>query len=129
MKTINYYETPEFKKGFKKLLKKYKTLEEDFKLVKKATIELFHVQEINNTSVFRVSGHYSEDVQIFIIKKFACKALKGRGAKSGIRVIYALHVQKYRVDFIEMYFKGTKENEDRVRIKMYLKDFFMKTTK
>jgi len=121
-KKINYGETPEFQKDFKKLLKKFRTLEEDLKLVKSAVVELFHVQKINNLSVFPIQGFCTETIQICKIKKFACKALKGRGSKSGIRVVYAFHCQSFKVDFIEMYFKGDKENEDRERIKLYLKN-------
>ena len=51
-----------------------------------------------------------------IFKKFACKALKGRGVQSGIRVIYAYFVKEDRVEFIEIYFKGDKASEDRHRI-------------
>lgn len=118
--TISYRETQEFKKDLKKLLKKYRSLKEDLKLVKIAVIELFHIQKINNLSVFPIPGFCTEEVQICKIKKFACKALKGRGSKSGIRVIYAFHAQTLRVDFIEIYFKGDRENEDRERIKRYL---------
>ena len=38
--------------------------------------------------------------------------LKGRGAASGIRVIFVWEESKRQVTFIEMYFKGDKENED-----------------
>jgi mRNA-degrading endonuclease RelE of RelBE toxin-antitoxin system len=110
---INYGETPEFQKDFKKLLKKFKSLEDDFELAKVAAIELFHIQKVNNLSTFPVQGLCTEKIQICKIKKFACKALKGRGSKSGIRVIYAFHCENYKVDFIEIYFKGEKENEDR----------------
>ena len=120
---INYGETPEFQKDFKKLLKKFKSLEDDFELAKVAAIELFHIQKVNNLSTFPVQGLCTEKIQICKIKKFACKALKGRGSKSGIRVIYAFHCENYKVDFIEIYFKGEKANEDRERIKAYLKDF------
>jgi len=41
---------------------------------------------------------------------------------SGIRVIYAFHTASFKVDFIEIYFKGEKENEDFGRIKEYLKN-------
>jgi len=92
-------------------------------LAKTAAIELYHVKKINNLSVFSISDFCTEEIQIYKIKKFACKALKGRGSKSGIRIIYAFHCQCCKVDFIEMYFKGEKENEDRERIKNYLKGF------
>jgi mRNA-degrading endonuclease RelE of RelBE toxin-antitoxin system len=118
---INYCETPEFQKDFKKLLKKFKTLEDDFELAKKAAIELFHLQKINNLSVFPIPGFSKEPIQIMKLKKFACKSLAGRGAKSGIRIIYAFNSESFQVEFIEIYFKGENENEDRDRIKTYLK--------
>jgi len=120
---INYGETPEFQKDFKRLLKKFKSLEDDLGLVKIAAIELFHIQKVNNLSVFPIQGFCTEEIQIYKIKKFACKVLKGRGSKSGIRIIYAFHCVNLKIDFIEMYFKGEKENEDRERIKDYLKNF------
>ncbi len=120
---INYDETSEFQKDFKKLSKRFKSLEEDFELAKKAAIELYHIQKINNLSVFPIQGFCTEEIQVCKIKKFACKALKGRGSKSGIRVIYAFHSNNLKIDFIEIYFKGDKENEDSERIKEYLKNF------
>ncbi|MCJ7740244.1 hypothetical protein MUP32_02920 [Candidatus Microgenomates bacterium] len=117
---ISYGETEEFKKDFKKLLKKYRSLEEDLELAKIAAIELFHLKKINNSSVFPIPGYCSGEILVCKLKKFACKALKGRGSKSGIRIIYAFHVKTLRVDFIEIYFKADQENEDRERIKNYL---------
>lgn len=118
--TISYEQTEEFQKDFKKLLKKYRSLEEDLELVKRAAIELFHLQKINNLSVFPIPGFCSEEILVCKIKKFACRALKGRGSKSGIRVIYAFHINILRVVFIEIYFKADQENEDRERIQKYL---------
>lgn len=120
---INYGETPEFQKDFKRLLKKFKSLEDDLKLAKVAAIELFHIQKVNNLSAFPIQGFGTEKIQVCKIKKFACRSLKGRGSKSGIRVIYAFHFKDCKVDFIEIYFKGEQENEDRDRIKEYLKNF------
>ena len=122
--TIIYNETAEFAYDFKKLLKKFQSLTEDLEVVKQYDIELFHCQKIDRHGIFEIENtENNENLQFFKIKKFACKALKGRGSKSGIRVIYAFHCQSYKVDFIEIYFKGEKENEDRKRIKNYLKNF------
>lgn len=118
--TISYGQTEEFKKDFKKLLKKYRSLEEDLELAKIAAIKLYHIKKINNLSIFPIPGYCAEDILICKLKKFACKALKGRGSKSGIRIIYAFHIKTLRVDFIEIYFKADQENEDRERIKQYL---------
>ncbi|MBU0722595.1 hypothetical protein KKH46_00025 [Patescibacteria group bacterium] len=118
---ITYGETPDFQKDFKKLLKKFKSLKDDWELMKIATIELFHIQKVNNSSIFPIQGFCAEKIQICKIKKFACRSLKGRGSKSGIRVIYAFHCKSCKVDFIEIYFKSEKENENRKRIKEYLR--------
>ena len=40
----------------------------------------------------------------------------GKGAQTGIRVIYAYFEENDRIEFIEIYYKGDKENEDRERI-------------
>ena len=44
-------------------------------------------------------------MQIYKLKKFACKALKGKGVRSGIRLIYAFYPKKFEVEFLEIYFK------------------------
>ena len=120
MSPITYKSTSGFEKDLKRLLKKLRTLEDDVEVAKKNAIELFHLTKIDNNSVEPIPNFCSDELKICKIKKFACKALKGRGVQSGIRVIYAYHVLTNTVDFIEMYFKGEKEMEDKERIKTYL---------
>ena len=50
------------------------------------------------------------------VKKIACKALKGRGVNSGLRLVYAWFPFREKIVFIELYFKGDKETEDKQRI-------------
>ncbi|KKS06264.1 MAG: hypothetical protein A2418_00355 [Candidatus Brennerbacteria bacterium RIFOXYC1_FULL_41_11] len=121
-KIIEYNEVDSFRKDLKQLCKKYKTLEEDLGIAKRNAIELYHAKRIDNQSVFPIPGFCTETVQIYKIKKIACKSLKGRGAKSGIRIIYAFDNDKFKVEFIEIYFKGEKINENQERIKEYLKN-------
>lgn len=129
---IEFVETDGFQKNIKQLLKKYRTLKEDLEVVKRDAIFLYHigrlgsdgiVRKIDNGSIFPIPGFCSEQVNVYKIKKFACKSIKGKGCKSGIRVIYAFHSSTSKVDFIEIYYKGEKENEDRDRIKNYLRNF------
>lgn len=117
---IKYEETSEFKKDFKKLSKRFRSLSDDFSIVKKAVIELRHEKKIDNQATFEIPGFNLEKNTFWKIKKFACKSLKGFGVKSGIRVIYRLQEENNLVLFLEIYFKGDKENEDRKRIKKYL---------
>lgn len=120
--TIKYAEIEPFKKEFKKLKKRFPTLDEDLKVAKKSAIELFHLFKIDNQSLFWIPGLNNEKYQIYKIKKFACKALKGRGVLSGIRIIYAYCSEKATVDFLEIYFKADKEKEDKDRIKVFLSE-------
>ena len=118
---ITYNSIDSFDKDLKRLAKKFPSLPEDLALVKRAAIELFHLKKINNQAVFPIPDFCSETFQVCKIKKFACRSLKGRGVKSGIRITYFFDVQKLEVVFIEMYFKSDQENENRERIREYLK--------
>ena len=107
---------PEFEKDFKKLSKRFRTLEEDFKTFVNTQLNLFHKQGIDNKGVLPISGLGIPNPKIYKAKKFACRSLKGRGVDSGIRVIYAYWEEWDKLEFIEVYFKGDKEIEDRDRI-------------
>lgn len=120
MTRINYRATVDFQRDLKRLLKKFPSLNDDIEVAKVFTIELFHLQNVNKQAIFPIPNFCAEELKICKLKKFACKALKGRGVKSGIRIIYAYYVPTKTVDFIEIYFKGESENEDKERIKEYL---------
>jgi len=66
--------------------------------------------------VVRISDLGIKHPKIYKARKFACKALRGKGAASGIRIIYAYYEQDDIIKFIEIYYKGVKENEDKDRI-------------
>ena len=53
---------------------------------------------------------------IIKVKKIACKALKGRGVNTGLRLIYAHFPDEQKIIFIELYHKNDKENEDKTTI-------------
>mgnify|MGYP000910955415 FL=1 len=119
---IEYNETNLFQKDLKHLLKKFPTLKDDIEIAKKNAIELYHINKIDNQSVFPIQGFCTSKIKVYKLKKFACKALKGRGSKSGIRIIYAFHLETSKVVFIQLYFKGEQLNEDKDRIKEYLRE-------
>ena len=106
---------PEFEKDMKRL-KRFSSLEEDLRMFIKVALNAFHKQNIDSRAIFHISNLGIHSPKIYKAKKFACKALKGKGAQSGIRVIYAYHEEKNWIEFIEIYYKGDKENEDRERI-------------
>ena len=114
---------PEFEKDIKRLLKRFKTLEEDLALFIKTQLNLYHKLGIDNKGVFSLSGLKMNYPQIYKAKKFASRSLKGKGVHSGIRVIYAYFEEKDTIELIEIYYKGDKKNEDRNRILKYYGGF------
>lgn len=110
---------PEFEKDLKKLAKRFTSLEDDLKIFIKVAMNAFHKQNVDSKAIFHISDPGIHSPEIYKAKKFACKALKGKGARSGIRVIYAYHEDQDKVEFIELYYKGNKEIENRERIIKY----------
>jgi len=108
--------TEEFKKDLKKLKKRFKTLDEDLETFVRVQLKAYHKLNIDNGGVVRISELGIETPEIYKARKFACKSLKGKGANSGIRIIYAYYKEEDIIEFIEIYFKGDKEKEDRKRI-------------
>lgn len=118
---VRYEETPEFVRDFKKLLKKFRTLADDFETAKRNAVELLHIYKVDNQSIEKIAGAGNvEEVVFYKVRKFACRSLKGRGAQSGIRVVYAFFPKEQKVVFLEIYFKAQKANEDRGRIAEFL---------
>ena len=109
---MTYDELHEFKKDFKKLLKKYRTLKDDLEVVRKV---LVIKPDASPPFSFRIDNLGLETC-IIKVKKIACKALKGRGVNSGLRLVYAYFDKEQQIIFIELYHKNIKENEDRQRI-------------
>lgn len=109
----------EFEKDFKKLTKRFKTLDDDIETFINRQLKLTHKLGVDNKGVVHISGLGIESPKIYKAKKFACKALKGRGGMSGIRIIYAYYETNDVIEFIEIYFKGDKANEDKQRIIKY----------
>lgn len=107
---------PEFEKEFKKLLKKFQSLDEDLDVFIDKQLVLTHKLGVDNGGVVRIADLGIEEPKVYKVKKFACKSLKGKGAQSGIRIIYSYSSTRDVVEFIEIYYKGEKENEDRARI-------------
>jgi mRNA-degrading endonuclease RelE of RelBE toxin-antitoxin system len=117
---------PEFEKDLKKLAKRYPTLEGDIQNFINASLTPYHTEGIVTGGIVEIPDLGATEPKIFKVLKFACRSLKGRGVKSGIRITYAFFESTEKIEFIEIYFKQDHENEDRNRIKSYLK---MKTVK
>ena len=112
---------PEFNRDIKKLLKKFKTLEDDVEIFIKNELNLYHKLKIDNKGIFQLPGLQLQMPKVYKARKFACRSLKGKGVQSGIRVIYAYFEEEDRIELIEIYYKGDKESEDRERILKHYK--------
>ena len=110
---MNFNELPEFKKECKRFAKKYKSLPNDLKEFR----NVISIVPLGNSKHFNIVTQ-TESAKIIKARLF-CRYLKG----SSLRIIYSHIKEKERIDFIELYFKGNKNNEDRERIKKYLKFF------
>jgi len=116
MSRITFDELPEFGTDLKKLLKKYRSLNEDLEVLR---IDLNDEPGERPPFSFRISG-LGIKTCIIKVKKIACRSLKGRGVNSGLRLVYAHFEKEGEIVFTEIYHKNDKENEDRERI---LKNF------
>lgn len=107
---MNFNETPEFLREFKRLRKKHKSLPDDMANFRKAV----------GKEPVGISKHFhvlTETERLQIVKaRFACQYLRG----AAMRIIYAYIQEEQHIEFIEPYFKGDKANEDRERIRRYL---------
>lgn len=107
----HFNQLPEFEKEFSQLSRKYPSLIEDLEKLEK----LISINPVGLGTNF-VTIHHAPQVKI-VKTRFACKSLRDRS----IRIIYAYHEYITTFVHIEIYSKGDKDNEDRERIKHYLK--------
>lgn len=103
---MNFKNTQKFQRDFKKLSKKYKSLDNDLAEFKKILKELplgigKHFNVITQTEILHI-----------VKARLFCRYLKG----SSLRIIYSYFKQKQRIEFIELYSKNNKESEDEKRI-------------
>lgn len=110
--------TREFIRDFKKLVKKYRTLNKDLERFK----NLIYFSPIIKNKHFAILHKFKN---ILICKaRLHCEYLYGYE----LRIIYAYHEKTNEIEFIEfieLYFKGDKEREDKFRIDNYLKRYFI----
>lgn len=109
----NFNELIQFQKELRRLFKKYRTLKEDLERFKR-------VLEIYPTGIGKNFVIIYSSPNLKIVKAhLACRALRHNHS---LRIIYSYLEKEQQIEFIELYFKGNKENEDRERIKEYLKN-------
>lgn len=107
----HFNQLPEFTKELSGLSKKYRSLSEDLKKLER----LIALNPVGVGTNF-VTIHHSPKARI-VKTRLACKSLK----KRSMRVIYAYHEDIVTFVYIEIYFKGDKENENKERVARYIK--------
>lgn len=117
--------TVKFNRDFKKLLKKYPTLNDDFKNFSNFKLEQFH-DSSNTAGIPRINRIGYDKPHFFKVKDFASKSIKGSGRKTGFRLIFYILDDTYI--FIEMYHKKEKSNHDKKLITEICKDHKSKKT-
>jgi mRNA-degrading endonuclease YafQ of YafQ-DinJ toxin-antitoxin module len=116
--TFDVVRLAEFERDFRALARRYPTLEEDLETLLRTAVVAYHRLGLE-MGIVRIAGIGKTRLPIFKVHKFACRSLKGRGARTGLRLIYALDEDKNVIELIEIYIKSDQENEDRGRIHKY----------
>ncbi len=110
---MHFNKLPNFLKDLKRLVRKYKSLPDD----------LHEFSNVVSAVPLGNSKHFNIITQtdaLYIIKaRLFCRYLKG----SSLRIVYAYFEQNQRIEFIELYHKGEKEDEDCDRINRYLSNY------
>lgn len=114
MKFRDVVRIPEFDRDLKKLKKRYRTIEEDLDTFINTAIKLHDAE--NDMGIVRISGLGIENPPVYKGRKFACKSLKGKGSRSGVRVIFAHFAAEERIELVEIYIKSDQANHDEQRI-------------
>jgi hypothetical protein len=105
----------EFQRDLKRLTKRYPTLEHDLETLIDTLLFLHH--KINpHPEVRRISDLGPTTLPIFKVRRFACRSLRGKGGRTGLRLIHAWDAGSDAITLIEIYIKSDKDNEDRTRI-------------
>lgn len=110
---------PEFENDALNLKEKFETLGNDLQVFIETALKLYHDLHIDNEGIRVLKKLNMKTGKVYEAIKFACRSLKGKGAKSGIKIVYAHFEQEKRIELIEIYYQEDKENPDQERISKY----------
>ena len=113
------YFTPEFAKDSEKLSQRFESLGLDLKVFIETAIKLYHDLKIDNEGIKPLKGLSLKKPRIYEASKFACRCIKGKGAETGITLVYAHFDSEKRIELLEIYYKADKPVEDQERITRY----------
>ena len=104
---MNVLQGKEFKKELKKLQKKYPSLPKDLAVIEKLIFAFPFGEDSRHCNVLKQAKRK------FICKRrMMCRSVKG----SEFRVIYFYDGETITLEYLEIYYKGNKEAEDKKRV-------------
>ena len=99
----------EFIREFKKLKKKYSSLVEDLAVLEKVILKFPFGEDSRHSNTLKREGD-----RCICKRRMMCRSVKG----SEFRVIYYYDGKILELEYIEIYYKGNKEAEDKKRVEM-----------
>jgi len=116
---------PEFEGDLKRLKKRYQSLDEDLAILIKALHVWLCLQgkagQSYDDGYVLMSGYAADGCFLHKVRHMTCRTLKGRGNRTGLRVIFAYWPESDTFEFIQFYFKADSDLEDQNRIRNYVK--------
>jgi len=126
---MNYSTSSEFDRELKALSKKWRSLSNDFKPVKKSLPLLYTIQPDETEENLRMRRdqffnnkratilHATQDGIEIVKMRLDCASL---GNKDILRLVFVYVKYGETIEFIELYSKNDKQREDQSRIKKYI---------
>jgi hypothetical protein len=116
---------PKFEGDLKHLKKRYQSLDEDLDTLVKALHLWLCLQHQAGQSYddgyVLMSGYATDGCFLYKVKHMTCRALKGKGNRTGLRAIFAYWPESDTFELIQLYFKADSDLEDQNRIRNYVK--------
>ena len=115
---MNFNELPSFIRDVNNLRKKFRSIRDDLNTLK----ELLDTEPRGFIpGIIRIANTGHKDIEVYKVKHFRCSTLKGKGAKSGIRIIYIYEEENDRIVFIQAYYhKKADTDYNKRRITEYI---------
>lgn len=123
---MNFEQTPEFKKDFKRLIKKYRSLEADINYVIPRIESLYTKRDDIDVKQFRTELFATKRAAILPGSSDDVEVVKMRldvaslQSNSKVRIIFIAVIKNNVIILVELYAKNDKLREDKARIKKYL---------
>lgn len=117
---MEFTSLPEFDKELNILSKKrFRTLYQDLDLFKQ---RILTKHPRGYPPVVVVVDKLAIETEIYKVKHFRCRALKNKGSRSGVRIIYAYFPEEDRIEFAQIYYKEKDDVDcNKARIFRYYK--------